>query len=125
MPAAVLELRRTVEVEPPELLLEVVLGGLVAGQEGRLCVVRGDWGGAGRVVGGLGGVRAVRTVRAVGVVRHSRTGHPAGLLVLPRHHGLLLQGLELLLSLPQQRLQQLRGGLDVLPGRAVLGAALL
>ena len=121
VPATVLELRRTVQVEPAELLLEVVLGGLVGGQEGWLGVVRGHWGGAGRVVGAVG---------AVGVLNHSRTSHPAGLLVLLLllllwTHRLLLQSLQLLLSLPEQSLQQLGGGLHVLPGRAVLGAALL
>ena len=120
--AAVLELRRTVQVEPAELLLKIVLvwwqarQARQARQEGGLCVVRRWWhgGGAGRVVGALGTVRRLRGLRGVRGVRHCRTSHSARLLLLVvlllllllllDNHRLLLQCLELLLSLPEQSL---------------------
>ena len=100
--AAVLELRRTVNVqpEPAELFFQVMAVVVLVGrQEGRLGVVRRDW----RAAAGL-------------------VGHSVGLWLVLR---LLLHSLQLLLPLPQQGLQQLRCGLHVVPGRAVLGAALL
>ena len=100
--AAVLELRRTVNVqpEPAELFFQVMAVMVLVGrQEGRLGVVRRDW----RAAAGL-------------------VGHSVGLWLVLR---LLLHSLQLLLPLPQQGLQQLRGRLDALPGLAVLRAALL
>ena len=58
----------------------------------------------------------------LGVVRGDWGGNSVGLVVVLR---LLLHCTKLLLSFSQQRLQQLRGGLHVVRGRAVLGAALL
>ena len=86
--ATILEVRRTVQVEPAELLLKIVLGRLVARQEGGLwlwlclAVVRRHGRGAGRVVGAVRAVGALRGVRGVRGERHCRATNTTGLLLL-------------------------------------------
>lgn len=122
----VLELRLTVKTEFLELFLQVVL---LRREEWLLLMVRGK---LARAVEGRGGWRHGGGAPRVGVVLGPGTGQSAwGADQGPAPpHGdqprLLLDRLQLVLRLPQQTLQQVGRGLDILQSRAaVLRAALL